>query len=514
MHNSVQLFQLPQGLSSNQQVPFCLSIINKLRGEVAPLRKQLIHCQTYHDPLLEKLKGWKEKYEEAEKEIAKLKKKNHQLEKEKGKLKQEIEKYTKTNNRYQIALFDHGNFKHPNQKDKKPNGGQKGHTDTNQDKLRDKASFKKQRLFATSCGNCGDILPRVNSVREKTLIDIQINTQLIQMVFQSERQWCITCRHEVTARSEQTLPFTEYGMNTFMMVLLLRFKSHQSASNIATVLFLGFGLTLSTSEVLSLLRQAKTYLQDTYEELKKAIRKGDVMYNDETGWLVHGQKAWMWIMANDKTTVYVAAESRGKGIFEEMYGNSHATSMHDGYSSYVSVTGEDKTAYCWSHVLRFAYEETVLEKKPTTIACQIRDRLLNLYQTIRSHPEWSKEQKETMLRTELNSLIAIPTTDETSKNITQRIATQREGLILALLVTPDGTNNLSERELRPMAITRTISFGSATFGGMETSAMLGSIVQTISRDKEKQFLPTLKEYLFKGIQEKYLQYKHPPSFAP
>ena len=474
------------------------------------LRRQRVYNETLKRTHLDQ----KKKIERLEEEKRQLKKELDKFKKENKKLKQEIEKITKTNNRYQVALFDHGNFHNPTEKDKKSNGGQIGHEDTNKDKKRDYQSFTRQRVFATTCGNCGNPLSRVSSTKDKTLIDIQINTQLIQVILQSERQWCGSCHHEVSARPTQSLPFTEYGMNTFMMILLMRFKSHQSIEKISTVLLLGFGLTIAPSAVLSLLRQSKIYLQSKYEKLKQAIREGAVMYNDETGWSVHGQKAWMWIMTNEDTTVYVAAESRGKGIFEEVYGNSHAYSMHDGYAGYEPVTGEEKTAYCWTHVLRFAFEETVIEKNPTTIACRIRDRLVNLYQTIRANPEWSKEQKETTLRTELDLLIGLPAIDTASKNIQHRITTQKVGLIKALLVTPDGTNNLAERELRPMAISRTISFGSATYKGMETTAILGSIVQTISRNKKQAFLPTLKEYLFTGIQEKYPQYKHPPSFAP
>lgn len=473
------------------------------------LRRAIIHTQTLQRAHLSQ----KKKSDNLMEENKRLSKENEKLKKENGKLKQEIEKLTKTNNRYQVSLFDHGNFANPDGKEKKPNGGQAGHKDTNSDKRRDYQSFKRQRLFATHCGNCNNPLSRVNSVKDKTLIDIQINTKLIQIILQSERQWCKHCCKEVTARSSQSLPFTEYGINTFMMVMLMRFKSIQSIGKISTVLSLGFGLTISPSAILSLLRQARIYLSDKHEKLKQAIREGAVMYNDETGWLVHGKKAWMWIMTNEETTVYVAAESRGKGIFEEIYRNSKAISMHDGYSSYESVTGEEKTAYCWSHVLRFAYEETVVEKNPTSTACQIRDKLTALYQTIRLHIEWSKEKKEKTLRYELDLLIGLPASDTTSKNIQQRIATQKTGLILALLVTPDGTNNLSERELRHMAISRTISFGSATYKGMETTAILGSITQTIGRNKKKPFLSTLQSYLLTGVQEKYPQYKHPPSFA-
>src|SRR6266571_6452303 len=142
-----------------------------------------------------------------------------------------------------------------------------------------------------------------------------------------------------------------------------------------------------------------------------------------------------------------------------MYGNSNATSMHDGNSSYEAVTGKDKSAYCWSHVIRFAYEETV-KLPPVHLACRIRDRLVDLYQNIRAHPEWTKAEKEALLRHELDSIVSIKSTDETVNSILNRVTTQKEGLILALLITPDGTNNLGEREFRELVNSRHISYGS------------------------------------------------------
>jgi hypothetical protein len=210
-------------------------------------------------------------------------------------------------------------------------------------------------------------------------------------------------------------------------------------------------------------------------------------------------------------TVYVAAESRGKGIFEGMYGDSHAYSMHDGYAGYKSITGEEKTIFCWTHVLRFSYEETIdLAKEHQAVA--IRDRLVNLYQTIRRNHTWTREQKERMLHQELGSLLTIQSANQTVRNILYRVATQKEGLILALLVTPDGTNNLSERELRNMAIKRGISNGSDTYQGMQTTAVIGSIIQTLHRNKKLSFIPTLQSYLREGIQENHSQYIHTPLY--
>ncbi len=321
MADSVQSFHLPQGLPLKQQVPFCLSVIQRYRLELLPLRKQAVICQTDHTPLIDLLKEWKEKYKKKEEE-------NEEQKKEIERLKKEIEKLTKTNNRYQVAVFDHGNFKNPiDKKAKKQKGGQFGHADTNKDNERDYQSFQHLRIFANVCGACGHPLSRVSSIKEKTIIDIQINTRLIQILAVSERQWCGNCKKEVRAMHPQSLPFTEYGINTFMTIMYLRFKGKQSIRTIAATLNSLFGLSIGKSGVLTLLFQAKEYLQEKYEELKQAIRNAEVMYNDETGWLVRGKSAYMWIMATEDKkladgsmqggmTVYIAAESKGKGIFE------------------------------------------------------------------------------------------------------------------------------------------------------------------------------------------------------
>lgn len=487
----------------------------QLPAYVEELRKEVRLLRIHNDQMQRSRVFTTGKISELELEIKRLKRENKELEKEKKRLEkeqerleQEIEKISKTNNRYQIALFDHGNFKHKEEdSQKKKKGGQTGHADTNREKTEDYSSFKRKRVYAKNCGNCNSQLSRVLTTQQKILMDIVIKPEIIKMIILSERQWCGKCKKAVIVKDPQSLPFTEYGINTFMMTMILRFSCHSSMGNISKVLLAGYGLSLSKSDVANLLKSSANYLGRHYEELKKAVRTGKVMYNDETGWLVHGQKAWMWIMSNEEVTVYVAAESRGKGIFEEMYGDSRALSMHDGYVSYESVTGAENTAYCWTHVLRFAFEETFKLLK-NHVACTIRDRLVDLYKLIRLHTEWTREQKERAIRNELDSILQIQAIDQSVKNILHRVRTQKEGLILSLLETPDGTNNLAERELRNMAIKRTISYGSDTYKGMKNTAIIGSTMQTLQRNKDKPFISTLKSYITEGVQDKHQQYIH------
>lgn len=465
------------------------------------LRRITSRLQHQKDIVRSQVEYWKEKYKEEKKEKEKL-------EKEIGKLIQEIEKLTKTNNRYSIALFDHGNFKHQESLDKKPKGGQKGHIDTNRESYENYSAFEKKRIYSKACSHCGEPLRRANATKSKILLDIVINPKILKLIIDSERQWCGKCRKEINARDSQTLPFTEYGINTFMMVMILKFKCHASLFSITQMLWLGFGLKLSKSDVSNMLKQASFYLDRKYEELIQIIRQKEIIYSDETGWLVHGERAWMWIMANENATVYYAGESRGKGIADIMYGNSQAYLMTDGFVSYTNIASSDKHLFCWAHLLRFAYEETVNDEKNSK-ARFLRDELVRIYRIKKNHPEYSKEKLERVLKEEFEKLLNLTSTEESFIKIQNRVKEQKKGLILALLVTSSGTNNLAERELRPMVLNRNVSYGSDTYQGMKNSAILGSIMQTFSRQKEN-LLTELELSLQIGIHEKYPQYIHLP----
>ena len=504
-----QKFNVPFNLPPLAQIRFCEEIVRKYQHEAKYLRKITSHTKTLQKRSVKETEIWKQKYQEE-------KKKNEILRRENNQLKQEIEKLTKTNKRYQVSLFDHGNFKSPDNGEKKPKGGQLDHPDTNREgsvNFPGYENFPRQRIYAKSCGKCGSNLSRVDATKQKVLLDIVIKPEIIRMILESERQWCGNCRMEVNAKHQQSLPFTEYGLNTFMMVMILRFKAHCSFLTTSKVIEVSFGLTLSKSDISNILKAAAKYLGSKYEQLKQAVRDGKVMYADETGWLVKGQPAWMWIMTTETTekeagvTVYVAAESRGKGVAQDMYGNSEAKCMTDGLKSYTNTIPKDKHCYCWAHVLRFAFEETIHDQKDSA-SIFLRDELVRIYHIKKNHPEYSKQELEEVLTKEIDKLLNLKSDDPSFNNIQARVREQKPGLILSLLETDSGTNNLAERELRPLVVSRKVSFGSYTYTGMETTAILASVIQTISRDKRQNMLTELALNLQIGIHEKYPQYIH------
>lgn len=477
-----------------------------LPAYVQSLRREVRQLRIHNALLLRTAKTNKGIQSTLKEEIRILKKENRRLIKERDRfkkeeehLRQEIEKLTKTTNRYRASLFDHGNFHSPQSTEQKSKGGQPGHTDTNRESREDTAVWDHERKFLTTCSRCHTSLPRVHTVQEKQLMDIVLNPQVVRLIVESERQWCGACKQEVSAQDSRCLPFTEYGINTFMMAMLLRYRCLLSLSKISLVFGVGYGLSISKSGLASLFRQAKTYLEFRYEALKAIVRNGEILYADETGWQVKGTGAWMWIMASDEATVYVAAESRGKGIAREMYGTSQAYAMHDGYASYATTIPPDRQLYCWAHMLRFAYEETV-DKTATDESVHIRDALVAIYHLkndarYRTHPE----QLEIEASERIDHLLTNTSENITVMAILHRLRDQRDGLIRALIVSPNGTNNFAEQELRPMALARRISYGSDTYTGMETTAVLASVIQTLMRNNQDEFFPLLHASLREGF---------------
>lgn len=491
-------FIFPANLSSAQELSYTLTVIGKYQAENSYLRHLVAIRTRSRDKAKKDVLYWKQKYKEEKAKYEKLKKDNDRL-------IAEVEKILKTNHRYQVALFDHGNFKDSTCLEKKTKGGQLGHKDTNREAREDRRSFSSIRLFAASCQKCGTTLSRVAATRDKLLVDITLHPEVTKLLIQTERQWCPKCHREVSSTYSQSLPFTEYGLNTFLAVLILRFGANLSLAKVCLVLRFAFGLTLSKSAVAALLLSAKNYLKDRYESLKEAARSREITYHDETGWLVAGRSAWLWVMTTSEgETLYVAAESRGKGIAKENYGNSSSLAMHDGLGSYKEPIPAEKQLYCWAHLLRFAHEETVNARK-TSPAVKLREKLVELYQLPKTHPEYSPEKLRQELDQDFSKILAQTSLDSSFQNICNRIKDQKDGLIRALLLTPDGTNNLAERELRPLVISKQTSFGSDTFKGMETTAILASIYRTTVR-QEKEPLNKLKNYLLAGVAQTYPHY--------
>jgi len=218
-------FHFPPNLPQSDQLDFCLTILGKFQQEQKYLRKQTITFLNERNRARKDATYWKKKYQEE-------KEKSQRFKRENDKLVKDLERLLVTQNRYQVALFDHGNF---TGKDKsgKPKGGQIGHADTNREKRESRENFPIVHLFTKTCPHCASVINRVKGVKEKLLVDIVLNPEVMKLLTQTERQWCSVCKKEIGVKHPQSLPFTEYGINTFLATIMLRFGANLSLAKIA-----------------------------------------------------------------------------------------------------------------------------------------------------------------------------------------------------------------------------------------------------------------------------------------
>lgn len=127
-------------------------------------------------------------------------------------------------------------------------------------------------------------------------------------------------------------------------------------------------------------------------------------------------------------------------------------SMHDGYGAYNKTIPKEKTMYCWAHLLRFAHEEAHGEKKNSQIVI-LKDELVIIYHL---KDTLDKHKLKHFLRRRIDSILKRKFTQASAIKVQNRVKEQKEGLINALLYTQDGTNNLAERELRQIVLSRKI----------------------------------------------------------
>jgi hypothetical protein len=97
-----------------------------------------------------------------------------------------------------------------------------------------------------------------------------------------------------------------------------------------------------------------------YEKIK-AYCQGENYWNaDETSWRVFEdgggrrskKKWWLWVVAGQKSVVYILDKSRSASVPDEFFGGSLGTLMTDRFGSYKNLPGSIKHAWCWVHVRR------------------------------------------------------------------------------------------------------------------------------------------------------------------
>jgi transposase len=84
----------------------------------------------------------------------------------------------------------------------------------------------------------------------------------------------------------------------------------------------------------------------------EVARTSLVNYIDEPSWLVHGDRQWLWVMANPAVAYFQIPMNRSKTAFAQLIGDWRGILVSDGYR--VSQAWESLRQSCLAHLIRAA----------------------------------------------------------------------------------------------------------------------------------------------------------------
>lgn len=433
-----------------------------------------------------------------------LKKENEKLRQEKQKILEELEKAKRERDIYKGMVFKAN--KHilssafaPKQSGKK-RGGQKDHVGygrKNPVKI-----DKRIHAYLSRCPSCQTKLKRVHATTSHTVIDLPHWTLMrpVTTVYTIERQWCITCKKEVTAVPTAVIPKSKLGSNLVTMLLVWRYRLRLPIAKITELLETMYGINVSEGAIAYSLSQSKHFLGQQYEALLTEIRGSPLLHADETGWRINGKNSWAWTFVTPKTTLFTIEETRGKGIPQEKLKNAVGVLVRDDYAAYQKLPLPQQS--CWAHLLRKSHESVIQEHTSDEIQ-QLHKTLKDLFDLLAediNQPFDLKQRQELYgwYKTDIQKIMDTSYQSIQAKLIQTRIKNQGTNLITALLYSDVPlTNNAAEKAIRPLVVTRKISGGSQSREGATTHAVNMSIVETICKRKQP-LLQTLQAYLLQG----------------
>ena len=236
-----------------------------------------------------------------------------------------------------------------------------------------------------------------------------------------------------------------------------------------------------------------------------------VRHGDETTWRVQSlreqgrsSRAWLWTSVSEDAVYFHVDPSRSAEVAMKLFGaaGSHTVLVCDRYSAYKKLAripgGLLTLAWCWSHVRRdyihcAAGEERLtpwcerwIER--TALLYRLNEARLALYDPGRERQDATFANAQAALRKALEGLFAqaereltaLPAQAPEGKAL-RSLFYHREGLSVFLerpSVPMD--NNASERALRGPVIGRRLSFGSDSEAGARFTAMMYSVLGTLS----------------------------------
>jgi transposase len=291
----------------------------------------------------------------------------------------------------------------------------------------------------------------------------------------------------------------QYGNNVKALTVLLNVHYKLPLNKTQKLLGDLFGYPVNESTVYSITEKCYDKLEESEAIIKSRIIGDKVAHADESGIRVEGKLHWLHTATNLAYTYLYIHEKRGKLALtsdKSILQGFKGWLVHDCWGSYFNFK-EMKHATCGAHILREL--EGLVENQNTKWARIFKLFLMSVYLM----PFEERVKHGARIKSRYNTICKIGEKDEPppiktknrgrmkrtkGRNLVERLIREKEA-VLAFAFNKDVpfTNNLAERDIRPVKIKQKISNCFRTTKGAEIYARIEGFISTARKNKKNVF---------------------------
>lgn len=346
-----------------------------------------------------------------------------------------------------------------------------------------------------TCPDCGGRLGGLHVGRRRQVVDLPPPAAVVVTEYQLQKGWCSACRrwHEASVDlAGQALGQGRLGIGMAALVAHLRTSLRLPIRRIQAYLADLHGLYVSVGEIVALLRRVGEHSVPTLRQLRAAARSRAVVHADETGWREGGQNGYAWLLATPEGERYVEYHhSRAGAVANGLLGADFRGVLVSDFSGGYNDTPGGRHQRCWVHLLRdartlrdaYADDLRFVGRETAAWAAALL-RLGRRIQRFARRATATPAQRQAATQRFLAEIHDLgfqfsSTQEHPCKALAWRLRRFGEELLTCVAqsgVPPD--NNLAERAIRPLVVTRKISGGTRSSQGSTTHMRLYSLAAT------------------------------------
>ena len=390
--------------------------------------------------------------------------------------------------------------------------GARGHGRTPRPALEERTEVRNPPADARVCAGCGK--PYVaNGARVSSIVEIEVSAhrRVIRRPRWRKRCACASSPAEVSAPPAPRLfAGTSFGTSVWARLLFERYACFRPLKRVSAWLS-DQGLPISAGTLAGSAPRFTPLFEPVTEAILARQNEAAVRHGDETTWRVQSlreegrsSRAWLWTSVSTNSVYFHVDPSRSAEVAMKLFGlaGHHTVVVCDRYSAYKKMARELDGAvilcFCWAHQRRTFIHCAAGEKRLTpwcerwigriALLYRLNEARLACYDPVLERQGAAFDVAQASLKKALEGLFAqarrelatLPSQAREGKAL-RSLLNHREGLsVFVERPSAPMDNNAAERVLRGPVIGRRLSFGSDSEAGARFTAMMYSVLGTLS----------------------------------